>query len=692
LNKYAVIQKRLPAEPSGIIRNGKISLNLSQFYIIQKMTSTETGDESNRRGRRLEAIMFTDIVGYTSLTQANEDLALEALEKHNRLLRASFQKHHGSEVKTIGDSFLVEFDSALDAFNCAVEIQSSLRNYGNISPSDWKLKLRIGIHLGDVIHKGNDILGDAVNIASRIQPLAEPGGICISEQVYAQVHNKTEVRLQQLQKAELKNVSFETKIYSVMFSDDDKELEQENESDSRRNNSTEKLKVAVLPFSNLSPNPEDAYIADGMTEEIITTLSGINALSVISRTSVMGYKGTTKKVREIGKELDVGSVLEGSLRKAGNRIRISAQLIDVSRDKHLWAQNYDRQLDDVFEIQTDIASKIAEQLKIKLIGSEKVEQDAPDIDAYTMYMKAIQLLYDNDKGSIMRSIELLDGAVEKDPRYARAMAGLSDAWMCMAVNHYEDWTASLEKAGDYAKRAVELDPDLDKAHSALAQVFHANDEFEKASLEARRAIQLNPSSSEACFLLGMNDFFVLGKKESGLKELERSRELDPLRGSTEVLAFAYDLMGRGTEALDLLLKLRYIEPKNSSVYDDIANHYFILQDFQNARQAIEDGLKIEPNNKELLISRGIWFALTGERENAKRVLGDLLKSENESNRLDAALYIGAVLGDLDQAFEALMRLAETHAWAYHVRVYPFFENLRKDPRYKKFCEKVGIPQ
>jgi len=643
-----------------------------------------TLEESNQ-GRRLAAIMFTDIVGYTALTQLNEGRALKALEIHDRLLRASFQKYHGREIKTIGDSFLVEFDSALDAFNCAVEIQRLLWNY---SEGDWKLKLRIGIHLGDVVHRGNDIFGDSVNIASRIPPLAEPGGICVSEQVYDQIHNKTELKFRQLQKTELKNVSFETKIYSVLFPADN-----EHESEFKADYATDKLKVAVLPFSNLSPNPDDAYIADGMTEEIITTLSGIEALSVISRTSVTGYKGTTKKLKEIGKELEVGSVLEGSLRKAGNRIRISAQLIDVSTDRHLWAQNYDRHLDDIFEIQSDIASNIAQQLKIKLIGSGKVERDGRDIDAYTMYMKAMQLLYENDEGSIRRSIELLEQAVAKDSTFARAMAGLSNAWTIMGANHhYEDWTASLEKATDYANRAVQLDPDCDEAHSALAQVFNSSDKFEETIREAKRAIQINPSNSDAYILLGMNDFFILDLKEEGLKELERARELDPLRGSAEVLAFAYDLLGREADALDLLLKIRYVQPKNAALYDDIANHYFIFRDFQKARQAIEDGLKIEPGNVALEISRGILSALTGERDDAKRILEDLKKSDDENSRLDAALYIGASLGDLDQAFEALMRLGETHAWPYHVRVYPFFEDLRKDPRYREFCVKVGVPQ
>ncbi len=656
------------------------------------MTSSEVGDEPNLDARRLVAIMFTDIVGYTSFTQVNEDLALKALEKHNRLLRASFQKHHGREVKTIGDCFLVEFDSALDAFNCAVEIQNSLRDYDNISLGDWKLNVRIGIHLGDVVRKGNDIFGDTVNIASRIEPLADPGGICVSEQVYSQVHNKTEFRFQQLQKTELKNVSFATKIYSVMFSGDNKACDQKSEYDSSANKDAEKLKIAVLPFTNLSSNPEDAYLADGMTEEIITSLSGISALSVISRTSIMSYKGTTKKLREIGKELEVGSVLEGSLRKAGSRIRISAQLIDVSRDSHLWAQNYDRELVDVFAIQSEIASSIATQLKIRLIGAEKQKHDTRDIDAYTMYMKAMQLFYVSGEASLRRAVELLENAVANDPRFVRAIAGLSSAWFLIAANHYEDWEESLKKAELFARRAIELGPDCDESHAALAQVFHANDRFEDAVSEAWKAVQINPNASDAHFLLGLNDFFVFGRQESGLKELEKGRELDPLSaGFASMLAQAFDLTGRSNDALNLLLKLKSLDPKNIVVYESLASHYLIRRDFQGTKDMLEAGMKIEPENVQLQISQGMLFAMRGDKENAKLILSKLLNAKDETNRLDAALYIGAVLGDLDLALKALMRLAETHAWPFDVRVYPFFEDLRKDPRYREFCAKVGIP-
>lgn len=637
--------------------------------------------------RRLAAIMFTDIVGYTALSQSDETHALQLLESHNRLLRPFFRKYQGREVKTIGDSFLVEFDSALDALNCAVDIQQALHEYNVSSKDEWQIKLRIGIHLGDVVHKENDIFGDAVNIASRIQPLADPGGICISEQVFYQIHNKTDFSLRKLGKTELKNVIYGTSVYSVELPWTGKEGNNKNLEDDLKN-----TRIAVLPFTNMSPNPEDSYFADGMTEEIITTLSGIGTLSVISRTSVMGYKGTTKRLREIGKELEVSSVLQGSIRKAGNRIRISAQLIDVSNDRNLWVQNYDRQMDDVFAIQSEIASNITDQLKIKLdVGVEKHRHDTKDIDAYTMYMKATQLFYVSGELSLRQAVDLLEKAVAKDPTFVRAIAGLSTAWFMIAVHHYEDWAESLKKAELFARRAIELGADYDEGHAALSQVFHSYDRFEEAISEARKAIQINPNASDAHGLLGVNDFFILGRQGSGLKELEKARELDPLSaGSTFMLAEAYEMAGRAGEALELLLKFRNLDPKNMVIYEALTSYYLLMRDFKNAKETLETGMKIEPENIHSQISEGILFAMTGDKDNANRILGNLLNARDESNRLNATLYIGAALGDLDLAFKALMRLAETHAWPFDIRVHPLFEDLRKDRRFLEFCEKVGI--
>ncbi len=280
--------------------------------------------------------MFTDMVGYTTLSQRNESLALDLLEEQKRMVRALLSRYGGREIKTIGDSFMVEFASALEAVRCATRIQEVFFERNTKSPQEKKIQLRIGIHIGDVEHKHGDVYGDAVNIASRMEPLSGPGGICISEQVYYQIQNKAEFPIIRLGKQALKNIQLPMDVYRIVLPWE-KETHAEDES-------LEKRRIAVLPLVNMTADPNDEYFADGMTEELISTISGISGLTVLSRTSIMQYKGARKNIVDIGKELNAGTILEGSVRKAGNRVRITVQLVDSPEDRHLWAQSYDREL------------------------------------------------------------------------------------------------------------------------------------------------------------------------------------------------------------------------------------------------------------------------------------------------------------------------------------------------------------
>ncbi len=300
--------------------------------------------------------MFSDIVGFTSLAQRNEARSIELLQQHRNTIRPFFPRHNGKEIKTMGDAFLVEFASALEAVRCAFDIQQSFHGLNSNRSTDTKILLRIGIHLGDVIHSENDVYGDAVNVASRIEPLAEPGGVCVSEQVYDQVMNKFEFPMASLGKQELKNVRLPIEVYKIV-------LPWERQAPGEP--SLDRRRIAVMPFANFSPDSKDEYFADGMTEEIISTLSRIAGLKVISRTSIMRYKGAGKSVDEIAREINVGSLLEGSVRKASDDLRISAQLIDARSDEHVWSQNYDKKLENVFVIQREIAQSVAEALRVE---------------------------------------------------------------------------------------------------------------------------------------------------------------------------------------------------------------------------------------------------------------------------------------------------------------------------------------
>ena len=289
---------------------------------------SRVGEAATEEQRRLAAIMFTDMVGYTALGQRNESLSLALVEEQRKLIRPILARHNGREVKTIGDAFLVEFLSALDAVRCAYDIQRAVREFNISLPEERRVHLRVGVHLGDVVESGGDISGDAVNVASRIEPLAEDGGVCVTRQVYDHVQNKFELKLASLGVKPLKNVNTPIEVYKMMMP-----WEAEKSTPSPQ---LDKKRIAVLSFANMSQDPADGYFADGMTEELITSLSAVRELTVIARTSIMKYKGSQKGASEVGRELNAGTLIEGSVRKAGNRVRITAQLIDTSTEGHLW--------------------------------------------------------------------------------------------------------------------------------------------------------------------------------------------------------------------------------------------------------------------------------------------------------------------------------------------------------------------
>ena len=416
---------------------------------------SRVGEAATKEQRRLAAIMFTDMVGYTALGQRNESLSLALVEEQRKLIRPILARHNGREIKTIGDAFLVEFLSALDAVRCAYDIQRAVREFNISLPEDRRVHLRVGVHLGDVVESGGDISGDAVNVASRIEPLAEDGGVCVTRQVYDHIQNKFELKLASLGVKPLKNVSIPIEVFRMVMP-----WSVETPAPSVQ---LDKKRIAVLPFTNMSSNPEEGYFADGMTEELITSLSGVRQLTVIARTSVMGYKGTTKKVREIGRELEVGSVLEGSVRKAGNKVRITAQLIDASTEGHLWAQNYDRQLEDVFAIQSEIAEKVAGELRIRLVDSEKrtlEKKPTENTEAYTCFLQGRELFREETEASLRQALGLFEKAIELDPKFAKAYVGVAECHEWLASGGYEPYDVSLSSMKTSLERAIDLDPDL----------------------------------------------------------------------------------------------------------------------------------------------------------------------------------------------------------------------------------------
>ena len=629
--------------------------------------------------------MFTDMVGYTASVQSNEADALKLLREEEELVRPLFSVHQGREVKSTGDGFLVEFDSALRAVQCAIDIQQHLYER-NSQPGVVPIQLRIGVHLGDVEERATDIFGDAVNIASRIEPLASPGGVCVSGEVFSQIRNKIPNKLEKIPPTGLKGVHVSIEIYRVILPWINQELSSETSGPTG---------IAILPFTNISPDPKDEYFADGLTEELITVLSQLRGLPVIARTSVMQYKSTTKAVSQIGTELGVSTLLEGSVRKAGNRLRITAQLIDAATQRHLWANSYDRELDDVFAVQTDIARQVSEALKIELrpAEAERLEaRSAVSPDSYLAYLKGRSLQQDTSQAALESAKGQFELAISLDPNNSAAVAGLANVIRLLGVWYTElsrrDWAAESRRLVD---RAIKLDPNLAEARYVLAALLWRDYEWDSAEEEFKLALSLDPSYARA--RCGYGQFLVTrGQPIEALREFTLAEAADPLWAQNLVLlAMLFIWLGRGGEALVKIRKLGEIAYAQYSYHDVLANYYLAQSDIDRCLQEIQrtEELAKEPRWKP--IHRAWYYALSGEKEKAR----DLLRQEEklpEFGQIPVSIaWIYAELGNLDECFRWLEKgLSSRDLGLVSARLDPRREDVRRDPRFHALLKKMNL--
>jgi TolB-like protein/Flp pilus assembly protein TadD len=631
--------------------------------------------------------MFTDIMGYTALAQSNERLALMLLEKHRELIRPIFPKHSGREVKTIGDAFLVEFGSALDAVECAAAMQKTLREY-NESTTETVL-VRIGIHVGDVIHRDGDVYGDAVNIASRIEPLASGGGICISEQVYDQVRNKTPYKLVKLRPKELKNVAFQIDVYKLELPWE-RAVKVEDEYDRQR--------LAVLPFANISADPSDEYFADGITEELISTTSSIKGLAIIARTSVMRYKGEMKGIEEIGRELGVGTVLEGSVRKAGNRLRINVQLVDVQSQVHVWAQSYDREFDDIFAVQSDIAKQVADALKVRILPNEtrQIEKEPTKSgEAYTLYLKGRYYWNERTKDGTEKAVKYFEEAVKLDPRFALAYAGIADCFVILGDYGWLNTKEAFGKAKEYATRATELDPRIAEAHTSLAAVFA---EFEWRWHEAEdqyiKAIELKPSYATAHHWYSIF-LAVVGRLDEAYDQAKKALELDPLsRAIGHNLGEKLLYLGRKREAIEQFQKVIQENPDYPVAHDSLGLTLFLDSRTDEAIEELKKAVALSGDDPVLKADLACVFGFVGRLDEANGVIEELRGLSRDNPRLIGPIgYILSSAGRADEAFEYFDRAYEEQAMGMSLRNFsllPVFNKLRKDPRWVALETRSGL--
>jgi len=631
--------------------------------------------------------MFTDMVGYTALGQRNESLSLALLEEQSKLIRPVLERHNGREVKTMGDAFLVEFPNAMDAVRCAYDIQRTTREHNISLPEDRRIRLRIGLHLGDVEESEGDIFGDSVNVASRIGPLASEGGICLTQQVYDQVANKFELPLVNMGMRALKNVEGSREVYSVRLP---------WEAGEGIPTGPSKNRIVVLPFSSLSPDREDEYFADGMTEELISAVSLNDQMKVISRTSAMAFKKTNKTAPEIGRELGVGTVLEGSVRKEGNKVRIVVKLIDAKTDELLWSQSYDREVSGVFEIQTDISTRVANALKLRPLVKDEYRLDSKyttNVEAHTLYLKGLFHLRKETDEEISKAIHYFELALEQDPRFAMAYVGLADSYSLLGSYGAGKSEQAFSKAKAYILKALEIDETIPEAHAVLGTILQDYYwDLPLAEKEFKRAMELNPNWATIphCYA----DYLALtGRLEHAITELRRAVELDPLSlDIRNCSAWTLTIARSDEQAIEECERMIKENPDFVPAYDKLERAYVNKRMYDAAVRIMEKAVAVSNGNPRAKAFLAHAYGLAGKNHEAELILADLLKMSDTqyvSPLFFAIAYAG--LNQKDRAFEWLERAYHERSGALvKLKFDPIYDNLRSDPRFDQLLLKVGL--
>ena len=643
---------------------------------------------SSRLPHRLSVVWFSDLVGWSSLTATDEDKAIAQMRHFQAAVRAVVSEEKGRIVKFIGDAALVESPSAEAAVMAADELRGLMRAGESI---------RTGIHLGDVaVGPDGDLYGDGVNTAQRIQTVAQPGQIVVSGDVWRQLRNRSTFRFEPLGERALKGVEA-LDLYAV--------------TDVVRPRPTAAphppaapapvpapaptdRSIAVLPFLNLSSDPENEYFSDGITEEILNALVKVSDLKVASRTSSFAFKGHQSDVQEIAEKLKVATVLEGSVRKAGNRVRITGQLIGAADGYHLWSETYDRELEDIFAIQDDIAQSIVTALKATLAvdeGEKLVVPTTDNLEAYTLYLKG-RFHYNKDtEAGLRESLKFYEQALEHSPDYAKAWAGIADSWMHLADDYVppeEGYTAAKEAA----EKALELEPELAEAHTARGKVLGWYEwKFAEGELALRRAVGANPNYADAHWALG-SLLPTTGHMKEALQEIRTAQLLDPLSPVTAYWHARYLLYARrideaieeGQRALDLdrgyvygvaiLGRAELLQGKNEEAIDSF-------------RRCVE---LARSNTFRTYLAYGL--ACAGRDAEAREILEGIGHGQGPDYvRSELLAAVHGALGEIDEAFRELERAyADRSAGLIYLHLDPLYDTLRGDPRMDEMVQRIGL--
>jgi adenylate cyclase len=676
--------------------------------------------------RKLAAIMFTDMVGYSALSQRNEALALELLEEHRSVLRRLFPKYQGTEIKTTGDGFLVEFASALDAVQCAVEIQKALAERNQAQPPERQVRIRIGIHLGDLVRKEGDVYGDGVNIAARIEPLAEPGGICISNSVHDQIENKIEYALVRLSKPELKNIQTNVQVYRLTL--DGVRSPAPAHPNRRRQAiafgvllvvlaaslflflkfgmrpkssaavpatpaSAEKS-IAVLPFVNMSADKGDEYLSDGMTEELLNVLAKVKGLRVPGRSSSFAFKGKNEEgiFHKVGEQLHVNTVLEGSVRKAGEKLRITAQLINVADGFHLWSETYDGDMKDILAVQSDVAKRVVQALQIQLGIDEAralAKKPTENAEAHRLYLLGRYHFAKFTRAGWTNAIHYYEQALQVDPNFALAYCGLADTYGWAGgqiMPGREAWAKEME----LAQKALALDPNLAEAHLAMGTALFSMLGPHASEKELDRAVELNPNLALAYDQYGWT-FAEMGRFDEAIAAERKALELDPLNTFLNTdLAFFLQWARRYEDAITQIRKTLELDPNNGFAHSVLGWCLIWKGSKAEARAEFQTATTLD-DLPWYVGSLGYACAVSGDRAKAEQVLRELeelAKQRYVSPANRATVYLG--LGENEKALDWLEKAYEDRDPIFWwIKGDQLYDSVRNEPRFKALLKKLG---
>ena len=642
------------------------------------------------QSRQLAAIMFTDIVGYTALMGKDEHKAFTLLNKNRQLQKSFIEAFNGRWIKELGDGVMSSFNTVSDAVNAAVKIQEAC----NVAKD---FQLRIGLHQGEVVFENNDVFGDAVNIAARIQAAAAPGCIFISETVHHNISNKSEIKSQFVKEELLKNVSQPVRMYQVLFAGSEIIVPEKPIA------VVIEKSIAVLPFVNMSDDRDQEFFSDGISEEIINMLAQVKELKVIGRTSCFAFKGKNLDLKFIGEQLKVSHILEGSVRKSGNKLRVTAQLISVSDGFHLYSEKFDRELEDIFAIQDEISDAILKAVKIKLLDEERVDvfkKYSDNIEAYQLFLKGRYHFNRYTPDNFLKAIESYQSAIDLDPNYAIAYA---DMGLCYWEMAYFNWAPSLEyvpKAVAAINKALQMDPHNDICLVAKGrELLWYNWDFNQAGIYLKEAIQINPNNVLGHRQMGVLNMFQ-GNYEESFKYYEKAEKLDPF----SLLGLFYHgahyfLGGHFEKVLEYGNRLIALEPHFPGGHFLLGIGYLFSKQHDKhdkAIEALETALKL---NTDLagLSSLGQAYAMKGERGKAEEILAKMqtLAFPNEGNVFFGQVYFA--MKKYDMAFDYFIKGAQNHEG--HTLYVPIqirevakeAPELLQDPRTIELLKMIGLP-